>query len=190
MACTVPARTTISTSELATTPGKRLVMPRNSTAAVPGGAAGCPAVAADDTVPPSGVRTDPGGRYRVAPGPDRVPDSSGDGRRHLDGAVDDLLLQVVELGLDVIDLATGGGVGDTVGCEVEALLAGLQRLVLSVLEEGTDRHVDPLEHRGDDHVADVGGGRLVLVGVDADRLRVRRLRRLEDAGARAARRGE
>src|SRR5689334_12095748 len=45
--------------------------------------------------------------------------------RHLDLAVDDLLLVVVELGLDVVEEAARRGVVDAAGLEVEDLLAAL-----------------------------------------------------------------
>ena len=66
------------------------------------------------------MRPGPGRRYRAL-GPGRRPGAGLAVRRQvvllgrdLDLAVDDLLLGVVELGLDVVDLAAGGGVADAV----------------------------------------------------------------------------
>lgn len=154
-AWTVPRRTVMSMSWLATTPGNRLVMPRSSTAwglldalmthspwqerraeameAV--GAKKVPRPAdATRVAPPN--RWPPGNRWRTVcvrlrrravegrtrnrgpgeqpkqlpPGPDRR-DGSGRGL-DLDRAVDDLLLRLVELGLDVREVVTRGGQRD------------------------------------------------------------------------------
>src|SRR6478609_5827371 len=180
MAWTVPRRTVISMSLFATTPGKRLVMPRSSTA----GACELPvptcAMAESVMVhtPRSGSPhcERPAGqgnaKARVEtlprpPGPRVNPSGSRLGR-NLDLAVDDLLLVAVQLGLDVIDQATGGGVVDAAGLEVEDLLAGLELVVLHVGDEGEDGDVDLLDHRGEDDALDVGRSGEGLVGVDTD----------------------
>src|SRR5690606_5357377 len=112
--------------------------------------------------------------------------ASGAGRNR-DLAVDDLLLVLVEGGLDVVDVAAGGGVVDATGLQVVDDGAGLHGAGGGVLDEVVDRDVDLLQHRRDDDVLDLrvrGEGR--LVGVDADRHGAGRLGRLEHAAAGAA----
>src|SRR5262245_13246913 len=106
-------------SELATTPGKRLVMPRSSTAgaalAEPARSALPPGSAICHSCLRSGSRRGPAYgpgneehdmQMRPAGGWSPPPSRSRRLRgRHLDRAVDDLLLVVLELGLDVVDLA-------------------------------------------------------------------------------------
>src|SRR6478672_6925622 len=100
--------------------------------------------------------------------------------RDLDLARDDLLLVVV-------DLATGRGVVDAAGLEVVDLVARDVGARGTRLEEVVDRHVDLLDHRGEDDVADVRRGRQGLVGVDTDGELASSLGGREDTAARAAR---
>src|SRR4051794_6839617 len=250
MACTSPRRTVSSMSLLATTPGKRLVMPRSSTAygtpsgaLPPGGPATLPAGASVEAIgvlprsrPPRGARRSavrcrrhgidrprrkawccggmipqpPSGRARGArPGPRRrvpgpappdppsgvpggaggVPAPAGSRRvRHRDLAADDLLLVLVDLTLDVVDEATGGGQADAVALQVVGDVgAALDAAVDEVADVGLDGVVDPLEHRGHDHRLQGGvPDGVVLVGVDADRPLAGVLGRPEDAETRAA----
>src|SRR3954470_2443897 len=112
------------------------------------------------------------------------------GGRDRDLAVDDLLLVLVELVLDVVDEATARGQGDALGRQVvHDILAAGDVTVDVRADEGLDRVVHALEHRGHDHGLQrrvVDG--LVLVGVDADRPAAGRRRRPEDARTRTARR--
>src|SRR3954453_289003 len=206
-------------SLLATTPGKRLVMPSSATAAsalgVPAGRSGAAAVMA--TTPRPGPERSPGGWFWwVWPGPCRCPgrppepgtDTARDdatappgpcrpargsisrshgsrGGRDLDLARDDLLLVGVELRLDVVDLATGGGVVHAAGLEVVDLVAGDVLALRARLQEVVDGDVDLLDHRGEDDVAHVRRGRQGLVGVDTDRELDGGLGGREDAGAGA-----
>src|SRR3954471_20215809 len=123
---------------------------------------------------PRGVRcdADPLARTRV---------TSSRRRRNLDLAVDDLLAVVVDLGLDVVDEAAGGGQADALGLQVaDDVLAALDLSLGEVVDERLDAVVDPLEHRRHDHGLQgrvVDG--LVLVGVDTDRPLVRGGGRLE-----------
>src|SRR3954447_15906001 len=235
IACTWPRRTASRMSRLATTPGKRLVMPRSSTAnASPPRAPTSGAPSSAERPPPLGPAPGPAEASVVAIGPllalaaagarrevhsavprlgDRPPgphngaeggprgsrprtrrrmclldglipaDSGSRSGRHRDLAVDDLLLVVVDLGLDVVDEAAGRGQADTVGRQVaDDVLTALDLAGGVVADERLDRVVDPLEHRRQDHGLQgrVPDG-LVLVGVDADRALVRRGRRLEHA---------
>src|SRR5256885_518987 len=59
----------------------------------------------------------------------------------LDGAVDDLLLRGVQLGLDVVDEATAGGQADTVLGERVGLVARQRLAVVHGLDEGVDTDV-------------------------------------------------
>src|SRR3954452_798878 len=108
--------------------------------------------------------------------------------RHRDLAGLDLVGVLLDLGLDVVDEATGGGQADAVGLQVvDDVRPALDLAVHEVVDVRLDGVVDPLEHGGHDHrlqrrVAD----RLVLVGVDADGTGVGGLGRLEDADAGAA----
>src|SRR6266496_3764241 len=136
-ACTVPRRTVRCTSEAATTPGKRLVMPCSSTAG--GSPAGRSTAVAGSA-----------GGLAMAHAPGRAPRPSafelGLGG-HLDLAADDLLLVFVDLGLDVVHLAAGGRVVHPAGLEVVHLLPGLHGVVLERGDEVVHRHVDLLDHR-------------------------------------------
>src|SRR5919112_2058380 len=130
-AWTVPVRTLRSTSRLATTPGKRLVTPVSSTATSDRAAGGADearvrssgmAVSCSGTGPASsrtGVKAN-GARGTLARSHGPRPRRAGSGGRvgDLDLAGDDLLLVLVELGLDVVDLTTGGGVVDAALLEV------------------------------------------------------------------------
>src|SRR6266540_5428740 len=89
----VPLRTVRLTSELATTPGNRLVIPLSSTAG------GSLVIAAP-------IRRNGGGPVRV-PRPHKCRSLLA---RNRDLSRDDLLLEVVELGLDVVHLAAAGRV--------------------------------------------------------------------------------
>ena len=108
--------------------------------------------------------------------------------RDLDLAVDDLLTVVVDLALDVVDEAAGGGQADAVGRQVvDDVRAALDAAVDEVVDVGLDGVVDPLEHRRHDHGLQgrvVDG--VVLVGVDTDRALARGGSRLEHAEAGAA----
>src|SRR5919112_3106484 len=186
------------TSRLATTPGKRLVIPLSHTAGAAVWTSG--AVVTELLVAAAGARRagEAGVGRRTARGDATASPRTGvpsartgpscvGSRRggHRDLAVDDLLLVGVDLGLDRVQLPTGRGVVDAAGLEVVDLLAGLHAAVLHRLHEVEHRDVDPFDHRGEDDVAHRGGRRLGLVGVHADRLGVRGLGRLEDAGAGA-----
>src|SRR5215218_10249291 len=119
------------TFRFATTPGKRLVMPVSRTAGAAVSTSG--AVVTKLLVAAAGAvgtgRPGPRGTGQVrgdataCPGPvPRLLRRSGPASSRLAGnrdlAVDDLLLVGVELGLDVVDLAPGGGVVDAAGLEV------------------------------------------------------------------------
>src|SRR3954468_13675019 len=211
MACTSPRATRSSMSLLATTPGKRLVIPRSSTASgvdsvngiSSGAGVGHGLQSRTGGLPAAGRRTTTssrrgdgthgkrraGGVYhpRARRCPVLLRTSASRGRGDLDLAVDDLLLEVVELGLDVVDEPTRGGQAHAAGREVvDDVGAALDLAVGVVLHEGLDGVVDPLEHRRHDHGLQgrVTDG-LVLVGVDADRAGAGLGRRLEDALTRA-----
>src|SRR6478735_6901046 len=230
IAWTVPLSTVSAMSLLATTPGKRLVMPSSRTAGAPwwtafGGSLGSPPVTGSlltmthtphagpprrgrrssieaalanltrDAVPGGelGKMRRPGRRARVARavrwGGREGRSLRGSGRSGLrdgDLARDDLLLELVELALDVVDVATGRGVVDTAGLQVEDLVARLEGAVLHRGDEVEDTDVDLLDHRGEDDVADVSRGRLGLVGVDADGPLAGRLGRREDTATGTA----
>src|SRR4051812_16694876 len=179
-ACTVPRRTVTLTWSFAMTPGNRLPMSVRRTAM-------SWASLVSLTNPPvaDGAWAGPGSNATAsAPGP-------GSGRcllarRDLDGAVDDLLLVVVQLGLDVVDLATARGVVDAALLEVERHRPGQRVAVDDRLDEVVDRDVDVLDHRGHDDRLQVGRRRQVLVGVDADGQALGGLRGLEHTEAGAA----
>src|SRR3954469_1331336 len=126
-------------------------------------------------------------RNTALPASVRRPGRSRSGR-HRDLAGLDLVGVLLDLGLDVVDEATGGGQADAVGLQVvDDVRPALDLAVHEVVDVRLDGVVDPLEHGGHDHrlqrrVAD----RLVLVGVDADGTGVGGLGRLEDADAGAA----
>src|SRR3954454_21183578 len=108
--------------------------------------------------------------------------------RHRDLAGLDLVGVLLDLGLDVVDEATGGGQADAVGLQVvDDVRPALDLAVHEVVDVRLDGVVDPLEHGGHDHRLQrrVADG-LVLVGVDADGTGVGGLGRLEDADAGAA----
>src|SRR5262245_41411413 len=71
--------------------------------------------------------------------------------RYRDLPVDDLLLEVVQLGLDVVHHAAAGRVANAVSLQVEPALTGGELALAEVLDEREHRVVDPLEHRGHDH---------------------------------------
>src|SRR3954454_12737457 len=108
--------------------------------------------------------------------------------RHRDLAGLDLVGVLLDLGLDVVDEATGGGQADAVGLQVVGdVRAALDLAGDEVADVGLHGVVDPLEHRGHDDRLQRGiPDRLVLVGVDADGTGVGGLGRLEDADAGAA----
>src|SRR5665647_3583557 len=186
----MPRCTEKVTSLLATTPGKRLVMPCSSTA----GATIDPASAtlwAESVMahtPRTGPATlramidEPGAedteareaRYRASPGPCVIPCNT-QSKRHLrpgrnhDLAVDDLLLEGAELGLDVVHLAAGQAVADATGLQVIDLVARSELALGHGLDEVERRDVNLLDHRGDDDALDVGRRGQRLVGVDTDR---------------------
>src|SRR4051812_21320258 len=112
-ACTVPRRTVTLTWSFAMTPGNRLPMSVRRTAMSEASLVSLtnPPVADETWAEPGSNATASG----PGPGSRRVLLA----RRHLDGAVDDLLLEAVELRLDVVDLAAAGGVVDAAGLEVE-----------------------------------------------------------------------
>src|SRR4051794_24805077 len=105
-ACTSPRRTLMFTSRLATTPGNRLVIDVSRTA---------------------GADSSFGTRPTLAP--------RGSGRRDLDLAGADLLLVLVQPGLDVVELAARCGVPDAVVAQVVRLGAGGERVVRDRLHE-------------------------------------------------------
>src|SRR3954467_3164898 len=177
----------MSMSLLATTPGNRLVMPRSSTAAggldalmahSPGGKGLRRGGQASATLArqlratrvelthcygSTGGLSRPPRRARVPAGTVR---SAG---LDLDGAVDDLLLRLVQLGLDVVDEATAGGEADTALGEGVDLVAGQRLAVVDGLDEVVDADVDVLDHRGQDRVLVLGQARdVVLARVHAD----------------------
>src|SRR5215210_1109103 len=189
MAWTWPRVTLMLTSLLATTPGNRLVMPVSSTAisVEPSDRCADSVVVVAEIAHAPHKQPGPGRRYRVRPGPVnrsgvRVALLVG----HRDLAADDLCLVVLELCLDVVDLPTGRGVADAVLLQVVDDLTGLEGVLGDALDEVEDRHIDLLQHRGDDDVADTLGSGLRLVGVDSDGHRVRGLGGLEDAATRTA----
>src|SRR5450759_3965764 len=106
------------------------------------------------------------------------------GRNH-DLAVDDLRFEVLELRLDVVDLAAGCAVADAASLEVIDLGAGGELVLGQTLDEVERRAVDCLDHRGDDDVPDAGRGCQRLVGVDTDRHLARSLCGGEHAATRA-----
>src|SRR5262245_19588167 len=108
-------------------------------------------------------------------------------RSDLDLAVDDLLLQLLQLRHDVVDVAARGGVVHAALGQVVDDRPALGRTVDVVLDEVVDRDVDLLHHGGQNPVAYGRVGGLGLVGVDPDGPGVRRLGRLEYAAAGAAR---
>ena len=154
-ACTSPGRTTRSTSRLATTPGNRLPMPCEHHDGLGHAVSSC-CGSGRRGPDPARAGSGPVGCYGVV-GTVISPD-------------DDLGLELVELGLDVVDRAARGRVADALGLEVEG---GGRRDVLALVEllQGLEhRDVDALEHRGeDDRLQGRVADRLVLVGVDADR---------------------
>src|SRR3954469_20112668 len=182
MAWTSPRRTFSSMSRLATTPGKRLVMPRSSTAK------GTALVLIAPLYSFPHVNGGWERRKPALPASVRRPGASRSGG-HRDLAADDLLLVVVELGLDVVDETARRGQADAVGLQVvQHVLAALVRGLAGdeVVDERLHGQVDPLEHRGHDERLQRGvTDRVVLVGVDPDRPLVRGGRGLEDAETRA-----
>src|SRR3954454_12917764 len=173
-------------SRLATTPGKRLVMPRSSTAyGSPAAGTSLVLIAPLYSIPDAN-----GGWERSTPArPASViePERSRSGG-HRDPAGLDLVRVLLDLALDVVDEAAGGGQADAVRLQVVGdVRPALDLAVDEVVDVRLDGVVDPLQHGGHDHrlqrrVAD----RLVLVGVDADGTGVGGLGRLEDADAGAA----
>src|SRR4051794_1180118 len=107
---------------------------------------------------------------------------------HLDLAGLDLVRVLLDLALDVVDEAAGGGQADAVRLQVvDDVRAALDLAADEVVDERVHGVVDPLERRGHDHRLQRGvADRLVLVGVDADGTAVGGLGRLEDAEAGAA----
>src|SRR5690349_16411995 len=99
----------------------------------------------------------PGQTLPRCPGRVRHRGRSG-GRGDLDLAADDLLLVVLDLRLDVVDVATGRRVVDAPGLEVVDVVAGEVLALAGRLEEVEDRDVDLLDHRGEDDRADVRRG--------------------------------
>src|SRR5690606_12233758 len=191
MAWISPARTARLTSELATTPGKRLVIPRSSTAF--GCSATRPRLARvmrgcwcwnrnglGATVAPSPLLTRHGER--------RLSGEALRGVGHLDLALDDLALEVVELIGDVVDEATRGRVADAVDREIEDLDTAGGVAVDEGLDRTEDGDVDLLQHGGEDAgVLRLADGE-VLVGVDTDGPHVAGLEGgLEETAARTAR---
>src|SRR6476469_6592862 len=171
-ACTSPRPTVRLTSELATTPGNRLVIPRSSITGAPAGASASSGRSVETVLMVSHPHTIGAGPEDGAPDPApwsllRSSCRSG-GRRDLQGAVLDLLLVLLQLGLDVVHEPTAGGVADTAVLEGVGLLGRLAG-VLELLDRAVDGRVDLLDHRGQDvrlegRVADG----VVLVGVDPD----------------------
>src|SRR5215213_6434143 len=166
-ACTSPARSSKSTSSLATTPGNSFRMPSSSRRAA---SAIC-----------GGERSGAGDAARPA---DRSP-CLGDRLRDLDFPVDDLLLLLVDLVDDRLvgelraDLAPPDAVLlETVGRHAAALEAAVRRL-LDRVEHG---HVDLLLRLREDVVAQER-----LVGVDADAPEALLLRRVDRAEAATTR---
>src|SRR4051812_14002561 len=211
MACTSPRATRSSMSLFATTPGKRLVIPRSSTASgvdssilSPRGRCGGDGRGGG---PPGRARRRPRPtprpytRKTTGPGPvppwtrrrpsvlrNCFPPSGARGGRGLDLAADDLLLEGVELVGDVVDLPPGGGQADALGLEVgDPVLAAGHVALGEVGDELLDRVVDPLEDRGHDHRLQrrITDG-LVLVGVHADGLAAGLRRGAEHALPRGA----
>src|SRR3712207_7789206 len=63
-------------------------------------------------------------------------------------SVDDLRLELLDVGQDVVDLTAAGGQADTLGGEVvDHVLAARDGALGEVGDEGLHRVVDPLEHR-------------------------------------------
>src|SRR5829696_7524732 len=152
IACTVPGRTLMLTSEFAKTPGNRLVIPLSSTAAC--WSLAVPASSSVDMgrilcleSPTRRARGRPCGSTRARRVAVGLPGLLR--RRHLGLAGLDLSGVLVQLGLDVVDLAAARGISDAVGLEVVDLVAGLELAVLDRLDEVVDRDVDLLDHRGD-----------------------------------------
>src|SRR3954468_22847993 len=171
-ACTSPRPTVRLTSEFATTPGKRLVIPLSSITGAPAGASASSGRWVETVLMVRILTQSAQGPRDGAPGPApwlllRSSGRSG-GRRDLQAAVLDLLLVLLQLGLDVVDEATAGGVADTAVLEGEGLLRGLAG-VLELLDGAVDGRVDLLDHRGQDVRLEGGvADGVVLVGVDAD----------------------
>src|SRR3954451_12556955 len=186
MACTSPRRTRRSMSRLATTPGKRLVMPRSSTAyGSPEWGTSLVLIAPLYSIPDAN-----GGWERSKPARPASVIEPGRTRsgQHRDLAGLDLVGELLDLCLDVVDESAGGGQDDAVGLQVvDDVRVTNDLAVIEVVDVGVDRVVDPLERRGHDHRLQRGvADRLVLVGVDADGTAVGGLGRLEDAEAGAA----
>ena len=110
-------RTVMSTSWLATTPGNRLVMPRSSTAGGGGSvlAVGVPSLGHVSHAP-ARTRTGPGERYRP-PGP-AVAGHESPAVGTMIAPADDLLLEVVDVGRDVVDETAGHGEAHAVVLQV------------------------------------------------------------------------
>src|SRR3954454_521636 len=135
----------MSMSWLATTPGKRLVMPCSSTAGsvvdIPTPKSARPWERGGGSAPVGPG----GGRFDRPPGPQHGSPSLL-GRRDLSG--DDLLLEIVKRRRQVTE--SGGvrlGVVDTVVLQGEPDVALLDGAVADALGEVEHRGVDPLEHR-------------------------------------------
>src|SRR3954471_16861931 len=173
-------------SRLATTPGKRLVMPRSSTAyGSPAAGTSLVLIAPLYSIPDAnggGERSKPARPASVL----RPERSRSGGHRDLAGL--DLVRVLLDLALDVVDEATRGGQADAVGLQVVGdVRAALDLAGDEVVDVGVHGVVDPLEHRGhDDRLQRGVTDGLVLVGVDADGAGVRGLGGLEDADAGAA----
>src|SRR5262245_15287696 len=165
-AWTSPARSSRSTWSLASTPGKRLVMRSRTTR---GGVALPPAPSPSVT-----PLTRPALRTLGRVG-------------HDDGAIDDLLLELVELLRDVRRQGLGvrGRVVDPVLGHAEDLAAAERALALR-LDRVVDGDVHALEHRGQDPRLLLGARGQVLVRVHPDRPLLRLDRRVEQPSAGCA----
>src|SRR4029453_14023243 len=104
---------------------------------------------------------------------------------HRDLAVDDLLLELVDLRLVGVDLRVRRRIADAVRLQVEGSEPGLELAVRVVLDEVEHGSFDTLERGGQDERLRVRRGALVLVGVNADGELVLLLRRGEETGTRA-----
>src|ERR671924_430375 len=175
-----PDRKVRSTESFATTPGKRLVIP-SSLIRGASSLAAFPSSASEARPPPLSV-TRSSARFSSSLGL----------RRHLYLAVDDLLLELVELGLDVLGQEPGvvvvlvHRVPDSILCEPEHLGAGLEGVLSRLLDCVVDGGVDALEHRGKDQLSLLAARGERLVGIDADGELFRLHRGLEEPGPRRA----
>src|SRR6476659_1935797 len=191
MAWTVPRRTGKPMSVLATTPGKRLVMPSSSTARSPTAVALGRVAEAVIAHTPGLARAAAGG-FSLAGGPAHRPcrgttigGNEGPGW-HATVPPGPCLSGARSRGRGDLDLAVGGRVVDTAGLQVVDLVARELLALGGRLDEVEHADVDLLDHGRDDDVLDIGSGRQGLVGVDTDRHLARGLGGGEDATARAA----